>query len=517
MLNLYKQLRNDVQAIHQLFDTMQKSDNLIEYFEKFIHFYVYSSLVLLFFSSLRRENIGKFGLPSGKINQIKLHFDTVYQQIVTANKVLTLENIRLIDDKFYETFKNDLKINFPKFIKIVTLIEKENGYSKIVSFLLKEKKLLKEYNNENIDILSLISTKKFEVALRNGKFNLNKKEEANFSASLKDMIKHSVMHGVDNLKESSVLTLKEHEEYERGFNNRLYIKWKKPLDLLKLLIISSSEIGVGKIRSFGRQYRNGKITNIKELTLIRINARCIQVANEIFCLIKNGYADAANGRWRTLYELTAIFMLISNNSDDVARRYLEHQSIKKYKQANEFKNYHKKLGYSFSTSNYRKLETEYNRLLAIHGKEFKEDYGWISRSILKDQNFKGLARILDIDQYLPFYDESNNQLHGGSKGLHRLGLVQKQQKEVLLTGPTDFGLADPIQNTVYCLMVINATYLDSKFNIENKLKLNVLHKFTKDIGPEAVTIQKELKHLILENIKDEKSTIQHANLIDTLK
>lgn len=208
-----------------------------------------------------------------------------------------------------------------------------------------------------------------------------------------------------------------------------------------------------------------------------------------------------------MYELSAIFVLITNHSDDVASRFLNHQSIKKYRQATQFKNYYKKLGYSFSNSNYKKLEAEYNRLLTLYGKEFKEDYGWIPKSILTDQNFKGLTRILSLDHYLPFYDESNNQLHGGSKGFYRMGLTHKQQNKLLLAGPTDFGLADPLQNTVYCLKLINATYLNSKDNIEDMIKLGVLHEFTKDIGDTAVKIQNDLEHVISKNMRVDKSQI----------
>lgn len=121
---------------------------------------------------------------------------------------------------------------------------------------------------------------------------------------------------------------------------------------------------------------------------------------------------------------------------------------------------------------------------------------------MADCNFKALVKKIKIDHYLPYYEESHNQVHGGSKGFYRMGLVPEQQQAVLLTGPTDYGLADPIQNTVYCLSVINETYLTSGDDLKDMISLKMISGFTKDIGKEAVMIQKELKHVILKNIKD---------------
>jgi hypothetical protein len=97
-----------------------------------------------------------------------------------------------------------------------------------------------------------------------------------------------------------------------GFKARLYQRWKEPLDLLELLINSSMEIG----QDVKRQLVNNrkKISNPKHVALIKIHARAIQVANEILTLLKAGYADGANGRWRTLYELTPLFLFLRKES-----------------------------------------------------------------------------------------------------------------------------------------------------------------------------------------------------------
>jgi hypothetical protein len=74
-----------------------------------------------------------------------------------------------------------------------------------------------------------------------------------------------------------------------------------------------------------------------------------------------------------------------------------------------------------------------------------------------------------------------------------MGLVRKQQNGILLMNGSDFGLADHIQNTAICLRLINENYLRINRNFDDEVSINVLYEFTKDIGYEAVKIQKELE------------------------
>ena len=57
--------------------------------------------------------------------------------------------------------------------------------------------------------------------------------------------------------------------------------------------------------------------------------------------------------------------------------------------------------------------------------------------------------------------------HGGAKGFYRLGLTTEYQKKILLVGPSSYGLADPIQNTVISLTHITVCLLFLVPDIEN--------------------------------------------------
>ena len=69
--------------------------------------------------------------------------------------------------------------------------------------------------------------------------------------------------------------------------------------------------------------------------IVKIQARAIQIANEIFILLKAGYPDGANARWRSLHELAVISFFLKDSPDEVSQRYLEHELIKRFKDAKD--------------------------------------------------------------------------------------------------------------------------------------------------------------------------------------
>lgn len=51
--------------------------------------------------------------------------------------------------------------------------------------------------------------------------------------------------------------------------------------------------------------------------VVRHHARACHIANEILCLLKNGFADAAQARWRALHEVAATAMFIAKHGKSV--------------------------------------------------------------------------------------------------------------------------------------------------------------------------------------------------------
>lgn len=57
--------------------------------------------------------------------------------------------------------------------------------------------------------------------------------------------------------------------------------------------------------------------------LVYINARMCQTYFDVLCLIKNGFADAAQARWRTMHELEYISYFIETSNEETAQAYIE--------------------------------------------------------------------------------------------------------------------------------------------------------------------------------------------------
>ena len=118
---------------------------------------------------------------------------------------------------------------------------------------------------------------------------------------------------------------KWHKDYlEQDQDNQNYIEsiWGKAFALYKCYIESSTRFSNEFFKY--REECKVKTDENKFIALAYINGRAIQVANEIFVLMKNGYADAAYARFRTLYELSVIADFIDKHGDNVAKAYIEY-------------------------------------------------------------------------------------------------------------------------------------------------------------------------------------------------
>jgi Family of unknown function (DUF5677) len=260
--------------------------------------------------------------------------------------------------------------------------------------------------------------------------------------------------------------------------------------LVRMFIIFSLESGMAKKAKLVKARDRSK--KYKCVALIGIHAGGIQISREIFVLLNAGYADGANARWRSLHELAGIALFLHQSGNDIARRYLDHHITKVCRDAKEYQTYCRNLGYTpFSRKEMKAMENKRNKLEKLHGADFgKQDYEWIPKAILSNRNFRRLAKDVHIDQLNPYYSMSSNAVHGGSRALfYQLGLEDNRQGKTLLAGPTDFGLADPIQGTAISLNQISCSLLGLESDVEDIISMFIMGRYVKEIGPIAVSIK----------------------------
>ena len=72
-------------------------------------------------------------------------------------------------------------------------------------------------------------------------------------------------------------------------------------------------------------------------------------------------------------------------------------------------------------------------------------------------NFRDLEELAGHDDLRPYYQMANQAVHAGSLSLLRE--IGSTDEDVLVTGPTDRGLADPGQLTALTLVALTRTFV----------------------------------------------------------
>ena len=477
--------------LEEFLNDFNKSTILQNYFSSEFKSFFYANLINIFFINLNRENIKECNLPKGKIGIIKRNYKKLQQDVKLSLSWSSKNN--KVDEKLYINFRLNIKKEFPEFYKIISEIEKEIDIEKAQCYLKKKEKDIKKLGKSDKDLNALFIVKALEVYIQKEKcFPIGKKIDKLIKILVKDNLPKYSQEIIQKLKRNNRKILNYQRKYQKGFENRLYQKWKEPLNLLECLIIISLESGKRHKEKLDKKNNNAYI--FKKSALIKIHARALQISNEILVLLKSGYADGANARWRSLHELAVISFFLLDNNNDVSRRYLEHEIIKNFKELKDYKAHYKKLGYlPIGRKKFNKIKSEKEKLCRTYSDNFQDEYGWIPSSILSNRNFRALEKHVKLDKLRPFYNLSCDAVHGGSKGFYRLGLMDNYQYKILLAGASNYGLADPIQNTAISLLQITICLLNLEHDFESIIQMYVMDNYVNEIKEKAVNVQKKIE------------------------
>ncbi len=296
------------------------------------------------------------------------------------------------------------------------------------------------------------------------------------------------------LKQNLGQLLKERAEERESFEKRLHEVWGEAFNLLEMLVHLSLEAG----DDFNREFRDEMASeeNFVFEALTRLHARACQVASEVLTLLKSGYADGAHARWRSLHEIAVVSLFIDKYGNEVAERYLLHDSVESYKAARLYQKYHERLGVEpLSTREMEELESVYNALIERFGSDYKNQYGWASTALGKAKpTFRDIEEDVSLDHLHPYYKLASHNVHANPKGVFfRLGLYP-ESTDILLAGPSNTGFADPAHGTALSLSQATITLLMMRPNIDRLVFSEVLLMLTDEIGEAFLSIQKSLEN-----------------------
>jgi len=258
------------------------------------------------------------------------------------------------------------------------------------------------------------------------------------------------------LKDLKSRWLQEHALQESdlsGFRQRLEDRWGKPLGQLRMLLTMTREWS----QDVSTHHNSETKKNLVRSILIRMHVRACQVADEIICLLENGFADGAMARWRTLHEIGVVAAVIAKHGEDVAKLYFAHQAVESKRAMNKYLSCSGPLGSRpLSATEVKRITKAYEAAIRKYGKHFDADYGWAAVSLKKNRvTFADLEAEVGRAEMRSHYQMGNDNVHAGVKSMFvRLGLLDDYSS--LLAGRSNAGLMEPGQNTAHTLTQLSA-------------------------------------------------------------
>lgn len=326
--------------------------------------------------------------------------------------------------------------------------------------------------------------------------NLPKSIKA-FSGKIDGMMEGLVLSVVDKMAKSVSNTLQSRlddmleDQYaiQDEFDDNLYGTWAEALNLLQGLIVISDEAAQGYLERSDKYSENDLTQNL----LVRLHAKANQISKEILHLIRHGFADGAQARWRSLHELAVVCSFIAHHGDSLAERYVQHESVEIYKAAKQYNQYYTRLGAEkIDDEEMALIEKEYLEALVKYGKNYASDYGWAATALkLARPTFRDIEASVELDHIRPYYKAASANIHANPAGVFkRLGLFPEE--DIILAGPSGIGLSDPAQSTVISLTQIATSVLTHGANIDFLVVCRAMAEYGKSVENKFVEIENEI-------------------------
>lgn len=290
-----------------------------------------------------------------------------------------------------------------------------------------------------------------------------------------------------SLRKSSRSMLRDRRRFLSAFEKRHHSLWKNAIDLLESFLVVAFELG----ENFNGYYRDfaAKEQHYVFEALTRLHARAVHVGFEVLCLLRSGFADGAHARCRTAHEISVVSNFLAESGQLVAKKYLEHEVIESYRAMNQYQEYAEQLQQEIYTDeevdDLKKLRDD---LCEQYGKSFGTPYGWSAEALgMKKPTFADIEKSSGLDHLRPYYKMASHNVHANPKGLKfRLGL--SNGSDILLAGPSNYGLADPGHWIAISVLQATAPMLNLASNIDSIVMAKIMNKYVDDIGESFIKI-----------------------------
>jgi Family of unknown function (DUF5677) len=311
----------------------------------------------------------------------------------------------------------------------------------------------------------------------------SKASDLDIESIISDVTPETVELVKNSLLKSAKKMLKQRRKLADQFQKNNIKRWSTAFDILETHIVICTEAG----EIFNSSYRP---TAVKENNLVfdlvvRHHARACLIAQEILCLLKSGFADAAHARWRVLHEVAATAIFIAKHGQECAERFYFHDIVDSYNGMIEHKKYEDRLQEKApSQKEINSCKKEYDQLISRYGKKYGHHYGWASY-LFPNYNrvgFTAIEKDVGLDHMRPYYRWASQNIHSGSKGMrNRLGLSEAKE-DILLVGQSNSGMTDPAHALAISLCQITVNLLMLEPTLDNIIFMNIISDFEENVG-----------------------------------
>ena len=271
------------------------------------------------------------------------------------------------------------------------------------------------------------------------------------------------------LKECSPPMLADRSQRQQEFKQGLAEHWRKAFDLYEMTVTATREMGEFW---YDKHVPPDGVQDWTLDALSRLLARAVRISEEVLVLLKSGFGQAASARWRALHEVAVIANFIETHGDACAERYLLHSDVEILKGMREHNKHAARLGFEPQREDViAAYEETVKSLTDRFGKAFSKDFGWAQPDMARQDPRFGTARItfadieksVEVDHNRPLYRRASYHVHAQPLGvLWSPDAPEVDGREMLLTGPSPMGLAEPGAAALISLVATTASALASK-------------------------------------------------------
>lgn len=294
----------------------------------------------------------------------------------------------------------------------------------------------------------------------------------------------------DSYVGSKDIMLGERQKHEE-FVQRNLSRWSRLFDLMDTLV--GSVVDFGQNCAQGHTYQIDEKRDVYFSVVARLHALACRTTNEIICLLKNGFADAAHSRWRSLHELVVVANFIVQCGEECALAYCQHEVVNRYGLLTSFRDYEDRLlEQTPSEEEVERCKRQHDELIAQYdyqyGKEYGKHWGWAApwlptgkKGKVPRVTFRMLEEYVKLDHFRPYYAWASQRIHPMAISLVNDFATSESTENVILVGASDAGMAVPAHSTAVSLVQITSALSLLDINFDKLCHLEAFVHIEKEI------------------------------------